>query len=113
METPYIMLGASVTCGACKRVVLPKVEDGTPMPNTGYEVTFGNFVHLLTNRDYRFHVMPLLTNWAPAVEQLINVDTKIGPDTAQERSLIEIHRTIQSDSSKQYELYQVAMSLWR
>ncbi len=113
IDTPYMMLGASVTCSACKSLVIPRVESGTLFPNTGFEITFRDFVQLLTYEAYRTQVLSVVKEWEPTVEHLTDIDAEIGAGTAQEKALIVIHRKIQGDSVKQNKLYQTAMSLWR
>jgi hypothetical protein len=113
MDTPHILLGASALCVKCKRIVVPEVENGTHYPYTGSEITFRDFVQLLTDESWRPKVLPLVKTWAQEVEQLTSVGQRIGPGSPQETTLIKIHCMLQSHPTAQGELYQTAMTLWR
>lgn len=82
------------------------------MPYTGSEITFSDFVYLLSYGAYRPRAIPLVREWAPTIEQLIGPGEQINAGSEQEKGLLGIHRTIQGDSTMQAELYQLAMSLW-
>lgn len=107
------MLGAGVTCPACQQIVRPEIVPGVPLPGTGYEITFGDFVSLLVHKAYRPTTLPLVRKWAPSVETLTSGTKDIGAGSPEEKALLEVHRQIQGTGPMQFELYQTAMSLWR
>ncbi len=80
---------------------------------TGYEMTVGDFVQLLTYPDYREQVAPLIHAWfgyevRPTSDGFTLRDgagALIDPET--------VHERIQADRACQFEIYQTAMSLWR
>lgn len=113
IDTPYVMLGAGVTCPGCEQTVRPEIVPGVPLPSTGYEITFGDFVGLLIHKAYRPKVLPLVKKWAPSVETLTSGLKEIGAGSAEEKALLKIHSQIQGTGPMQFELYQTAMSLWR
>jgi hypothetical protein len=89
-----------------------------PPPNyrpdlgTGYNVTFPDFQRLISHPDYRPPVAELLRAWFDyAIEgnglrtRVLSADGAVVVDT--------LHRAIQADPQKQYELYQTATTLWR
>lgn len=94
-------------------MVRPEIVPGVPLPGTGYEITFADFVSLLMHQAYRPQALPLVKKWAPSVEPLTSGTKEIGAGSSEEKALLEIHRQIQGSGPMQFELYQTAMSLWR
>ena len=81
--------------------------------STGYEVTFRDFGRLLPDPEWRVPVAPLVSAWlgcevVPAADGVIlrGRDGTLIP-------LGEAHAAIEADPTRQYELYQTAMNLWR
>jgi hypothetical protein len=113
MDTPHILLGADVECASCGGRTIPKVPAGTPYPVTGYEITYANFKQLLSDTDYRPSIAPLLRQWFGYEIDAAGESIRIRSGSGDEIDMLSLHRRIQADNSKQYDLYQAAMTLWR
>ncbi len=80
---------------------------------TGYQVSFDDFRRLLTDPDWSVPVVPLVRGWF-GCEVLPTADgVRLRDRNGATLDLHEVHAAIQADPSRQYELYQTAMSLWR
>lgn len=86
---------------------------GTLYPYTGYEMTFADFQRLLSDADYRPSVAPLLREWFGYEVEASGDDVRILSREGAAVDALSAHRSIQEDSSRQYTLYQTAMTLWR
>jgi hypothetical protein len=80
---------------------------------TGYEISYTDFLYLLTNADYRQEIAPLITSWfeckvVPTTDGFTLLDAQ-GAEMNQQM----VYDTIQADPERQYTLYQAAMTLWR
>lgn len=119
MDIPYWMQGASLTCSNCNGVTIPTPKQHVLIPPSGYEITFSDFVHLLTDSGSRQQALRLTGAWASKLEQLTSEGRLVKPASPEEKGIFDIHRAIQSEpgesrkSGIRYELYQFAMSLWR
>jgi hypothetical protein len=113
MDTPYILLGVDVECSACGKRTIPRVPVGTYYPITGYEITYANFQQLLSDTAYRPSIAPLLRQWFGYEIDAAGESIRIRSGSGAEIDMLSLHRRIQADSSRQYALYQAAMTLWR
>jgi hypothetical protein len=109
----YTRLGAPVQCEICHEHSVPQVMIGTPIPSTGYELTFRDFCQLLKFKPYRVEIAALLDEWFGYRVVECGPDTLIFNETNEAIDSFWLHRQIQCESAKQYRLYQIAMSLGR
>jgi hypothetical protein len=109
----YRRLGCVMSCSRCHRESRPNVPEGSVFPDTGWELTFDDFIQLIQGDSSRATIGPLLKQWfgyrvAGKGKASRVVDAK--------RALIDLlslHLQIQRDKPRQRDLYQAAMSLWR
>jgi len=80
---------------------------------TGYELSFADFQRLLSDVDYSPSIAPLLRQWFGYELDAAGKSIRILSPNELEIDMLLLHQQIQADSSKQYDLYQTAMSLWR
>ncbi len=113
LDTPYVLLGAATECPSCGESTIPQVPVGTRYPYTGYELTYANFQRLLSDSDYLPSLAPLLRQWFGCCLESSGDVTRIRSPSGAEVDPLSLHLSIQEDSSKQYALYQMAMSFWR
>lgn len=104
--TEYRLVGSIGRCGRCLRKTILSIASGSDLPDTGYELTYRDFL-LLVQHD---SAERLLERWMMHVEQ---PTAGFGEDDSAGDTLLLLHLAVQSDAKKQYELYQLAMSLWR
>jgi hypothetical protein len=100
-------------CPSCAQRIRPEVPVGTEYPDTGYGITLEHFRQLLDNGVARPVMSALLDRWYG-----YEIGSDAGLPTVQTRAgdrvdIMELHREIQGDPTRQRELYGVAMSLWR
>ena len=113
IEVPYTLLGAPTACPSCGKFVVPEVLVGTIYPITEYEITLGDFQQLVGNSAYRSAVGALLARWFHYRIDGDGDSTIVRSPAGESLDLIELHRQIQEDPTKQRELYRTAMALWR
>jgi len=113
MDVPYILIGAARECPQCGKRTIPRIPDGTTFPYTGYEIKFADFQQLLSDDAYRPSIAPLLHQWFGYDVERSGDTVRIRSRDGEEVDALSLHQRIQSDDSKQYSLYQAAMSLWR
>lgn len=102
----YRLIGTTAPCRRCSRSTVVSVVAGAALPYTGYEITFNDFMQLVRNESSPQH---LLAGWTRDLEKH-RIDLTLTNTTS---DWLAIHLLIQNDPEKQYELYQMAMSLWR
>lgn len=101
------------------RAVAPSAStEERPAPDpfvvrTGYELSYRDFVRLVSSSPEREHSAPLLRQWFG-----YEIERSGDGFTIRDRGGIaldpaSIHEAIQADRSRQYDFYQTAMSLWR
>ena len=84
-----------------------------PHVGTGYQVTFSDFCRLVSDPYCQPSIAPLLRRWFSCeIEGERKAAVVRAPD-GRRLDLAELHKIIQSDPQKQYDLYQEAMTLWR
>lgn len=113
IETPYYLLGSSVSCRACGRLVIPAVREGVVYTDTGHEIRFSDFLQLLSHRAYRMAIACLLSEWygySISIEEGLPVVRAQNGDSV---DVLGLHHRIQNDPEKQIEMYRTAMGLWR
>ena len=111
--TQYILLGAPMTCESCGHTVVPKVPTGTSYPIIEYELTFGDFMQLLSDPACRPSVSPVLERWFGYRVRPTGDGVEIQTPDGSPAHALDVHLRIQADRQKQYDIYQTAMSLWR
>ena len=80
---------------------------------TGYELSFADFQRLLSDTDYSPSIVPLLRRWFGYEIDAEGKSIRILSANEVEIDMFSLYQQIQADSSKQYDLYQAAMTLWR
>ena len=108
----YIWLGTTLRCEACGRTSVRKVPVGGRYPVTQWEVTFANFRQLIREASYRTMIEPLLQRFGYGLRGMGDATALLDPGGTVLDEL-SVHFEIQNSESRQYELYQTAMSLWR
>jgi hypothetical protein len=108
----YIWLGTTARCEACGRVGIRKVPVGGKYPVTQWEVTFENFRQLIREASYRTMIEPLLQRFGYRLRG-VGEATAVFDQAGTALDELSVHLDIQNSESRQYELYQTAMSLWR
>lgn len=80
---------------------------------TGYEISWSDFQQLLSEPTYRQKIAPLIRDWFGyqliPLEKSVSLRDSFGTEVSTKR----VYDAIQADVKQQYDLYQVAMSLWR
>lgn len=109
----YARLGATVRCPHCLRLTVPEVPVGGTIPVCGYQLTYRDFMRLLEDHASRLAVEPLIANWFGFRVEQVDSDTLVRAGNDVPVDKLWLHLQIQSDIGRQFELYQVAMSLWR
>lgn len=112
-EVPYWRLGSSYTCPSCSRPVLLDRDHVRAYDPSGYEVTFSDFVQLVTYPAYRETILPLIQVWLG----LEVVDQEQGVVTFRDaqgsvHEAFQVHARIQNEPAWQHQLYNSAMTLW-
>jgi hypothetical protein len=113
MDVPYYRIGLSITCSKCGEVTVPRIPLGTTYPNTGYQITYSDFIQLLTYPAYRAGIVPLIEEWFDCQVLESDDDPLLRTRAGQALPCAEVHEQIQTDPQKQFTLYQRAMSLWK
>jgi hypothetical protein len=80
---------------------------------SGYEVSFHDFARLVTEAFSQPTIGPLLQEWFGYEIVGHGHATLVRASGGETIDLRALHALIQSDSEKQYTLYQHAMDLWR
>ena len=91
------------------------------MTNTGYEVTYRDFQHLVGDPYCIPEVAPSLKKWfnydivqiGPPVKQGYVGETVIRDASGQDVDKERLHEIIQADAEKQNTLYNISQTLWR
>jgi hypothetical protein len=109
----YRLLGQSTACAGCGREIIPRVPDGTVYPDTGRELTFGDFRQLLAQDTRTAGIRRLLREWFGYRVRRRGGACKVVDDARATVDLLALHLRIQDDETRQRALYNSAMSLWR
>lgn len=113
MTVEYARLGAAVECPHCLRLTVPEVPVGGTIPVCGYQLTYRDFMRLLEDHESRVAVAPLIADWFGFRVEQVDSDTLVQCGDGVPVDKLWLHLQIQSDSGRQYKLYQVAMPLCR
>jgi hypothetical protein len=115
-DVPYWRLGSSYSCPSCGhsfRLERAHIRAYTP---SGYEVTFTDFVQLVTDPYYRETILPLIRSWFnfEPVKQAEGGEGELQFRDAVGKlyDALEVHARIQNEPSWQRQLYNNAMTLW-
>lgn len=109
ITTNYYLVGSIIDCPFCSYntpVIIHKYIEGT-----GIEITFNNFVHLITYQPYREVIIPIINKWFKTKE--LNNEILFLNEDDIELDVIEIHKIIQNNKAYQSRIYNEAMTLWR
>jgi len=113
LAASHAWVGMTVVCPSCAQTTKIGYRDGQLVEQTGYAITYADFVQLLSYGPYRPKVAPEMRRLVGcAIDDrdgravLVLPDGSLMPDEV-------AHLAIQGDSSKQRTLYGVAMGLWR
>lgn len=109
---PYKMLGARIPCPVCGSMSVFKVQIGMLYPDTGYEIRFSDFSHLVKYSGYDKVVRKFFQDRGYKILGTGD-DVEFKSDAGETIELLAMHLQIQDDPLLQRELYQVAMSVWR
>lgn len=86
---------------------------GGTVPVHQWELTFLDFRSLVEDRSNRHAIAPLMKEWFDYRIIGHGLRTRIVNGNSEPVDPLELHLRIQDDSRFQYQLYQVAQSLWR
>ncbi len=109
----YRRLGSVIQCPECLRDVDPRVPVGGKVPVHQWELTFRDFRSLVEDRANRHAIAPLMQEWFDYRIIGHGLGTRIVNCKSEPVDPLELHLRIQDDSRFQYQVYQVAQSLWR
>lgn len=112
-EMAYVLVGTRVPCPSCGEEFVVHIPVGSAAPRTHYEITFADFRQLLDSPQYRRPAAALLGEWYGYRVVREGASFVVKDRNGATVDLIDLHLRIQGDPSKQGELYQVAMALWR
>ena len=112
-RTEYRLLGCVMACSRCHREFLPRVPEGSVLPDTGWELTFGDFIQLVQSDSSRATIGPLLKQWFGYRIAGKGKASRVADTKKALVDLLSLHLEIQRDEPRQHDLYQAAMSLWR
>lgn len=114
LEVPYYYLGSAIQCPVCLCETGLHVGVNEPYSeSSGDYVSYGDFLQLLLETEYRRVIAPLIERWfdcrAKLTQNAVRLQTKDGADLV----LQYVHVAIQTDTEKRSILYRYAQSLWR
>jgi hypothetical protein len=109
----YRRLGLVTDCAGCGRKTIPLVPLGTSFPDTGRELTFEDFCQLLAQDTRAAGIRRLLGEWFGYRVRRQGGTCRIVDGARAPVDLQALHLRIQDDKTKQRELYNIAMALWR
>jgi hypothetical protein len=106
-------LGLVMACDGCGRETIPQVPEGTRYPDTGYELTFHDFRQLVAQDTRAAGIRRLLREWFGYRVLRRGGACRVMDGAQANVDLLALHLRIQDDATRQRELYNVAMDLWR
>lgn len=114
LDVPYHRLGSTIKCPVCRcETGLQVGENKFSSERSEDYVSYGDFIQLLMEPEYRRVISPLVERWfdcrVRCVQDSIRLQTKDGADLVLEF----VHDAIQADAEKRSTLYRYAQSLWR
>lgn len=114
IEVMYKHLGLTVKCPNCSSVQEIGIENLNRVINTGYEITFSDFLMLINDKKNNSEIITLIEKkFNSSVTELENIEIAF---INKENELIPfefLHLSIQNDKKKQKAVYQIAMNIWR
>lgn len=113
LDTPYVLLGAPAECPSCGERTIPRVPPGATRPPTRYEITFADFLRLISDAYCRPSVAPLLRRWFGYELEGAGDDARVRSRDGAQVDPLSLHLDIQGDEDKQGTIYRTAMTLWR
>lgn len=113
-DVPYWRLGAAYPCPACSQAVHLDRQRVRSYESTGYEVTFSDFVSLVSDAYYQDTILPLVRTWfgLERVEKEQGDQARFRDEAGNVYDAFEVHARIQNDPARQQQLYNNAMTLW-
>jgi hypothetical protein len=112
-QIEYRRLGYPKVCESCNKEVSLRMAEVGEIPNTGRELTFGDFVRLLQAEGSRGIIAPLLKEEFEYRVVGNGNGARVFDTSKVPVDLLSLHIRIQEDEPMQRSLYQAAMSLWR
>ena len=110
----YKHLGLDIKCPKCSSIQKIGIENFNRVKNTGYEITFRDFLRLIKDKKNNKEINTLIEKRLKySVTELDDMKTAF---INKENELIPyefLHLSIQNDKKTQKTLYQIAMSIWR
>jgi hypothetical protein len=113
ITTDHVKIGMTIACPSCGMQTQLEYTIGSEIPPTGYSLTFANFMQLLSEPLYRHRIGPLMERWFECLIENAPSKTSLRKKDGSVLIAEDVHFAIQSDASRQYEIYQTAMDLWR
>lgn len=113
-DAPYWRSGSDFACPACSGTVrLDRAHiRSSAAAGTGYEVTFSDFVSLVTDEHYRPTILPLLRAWfGVELAEEVN-EVRFRDADGDLYAALDVHARVQADPALQQTLYRHAMTLW-
>jgi hypothetical protein len=112
-DVSYWRLGSVYSCPSCSQPVPLDRTHVRKFAESGYEVTFSDFVQLVTDSYYRATILPLIRVWLnlEPVEQGEG-EVRFRDSEGNLHDTLEVHARIQKEPSWQRQLYNNAMTLW-
>jgi hypothetical protein len=114
-EVSYWRSGSAYPCPVCSRATPIDPDHVRAYAPSGYEVTFRDFVRLVTDHEYRGTILPLLREWfgLEIVSSGPGGEVRFRDAEGDVHGAFDVHARIQNDAARQRELYNNAMTLWR
>jgi DNA-directed RNA polymerase subunit RPC12/RpoP len=109
----HTKIGMTIDCPTCGARTLLKYAMGSSIPPTGWSLSYADFAQLLSEPSYHRRIGPMLESWYDCTLERTSGKVTLRNRNGSSLSMEDTHLAIQSDAKRQYELYQVAMDLWR
>ena len=112
---PYWRLGSDYPCPACSRSVSVDRDHVRRYTESGYEVTYSDFIQLVTDSYYSETILPLVREWLGL--ERVEWDKGAGEvwfrgSDGTRYEAFRVHALIQNDATRQRQFYNNAMTLW-
>lgn len=110
-EAFYWQLGLPSPCPSCHQELRLRMANVLELGTSGWSVTFWEFVRLAGEPTYDADIQPLLSTFG--YERIQEKPLHFRDASGKNLTAEEAHTQIQTDETRQYHLYQAAMTLWR
>lgn|GEM_PF-2176773 len=109
----YAWRGMTIRCPACLREITLQYRNGQSIPVQGYELTFHDFCQLVEDSYNRSVTHPAIAKLLNCTVALFDGRFVLQQSDGALIPLEAAHFLLQSDPTKQRDLYNTAMSVWR